>query len=325
MRILSHALLATVALAVVTADVSAQTWVTAPNPSQGACFYEDTNFRGRRFCWPVGGGSDDLPNSTDDEISSILVLGGAEVTVFRDTNQRGRSVHFTHSVNDLHSAGMNDEISSFTVDGRSYGGGAFGGGAYYGNAYGNAAYGNYRGGDSWGSEQEPRSGACFYEDTNYRGNYFCAPMGNSTSQVISAANDEISSIQLFGGAAVYVYEDSRYRGRGQQLNRSVRDLDDIDLDDEISSFRVTVPNFSNNNYGGAYGGGSYGNNSWGSSDTDMTYAQAQRILERGYRSVLGRDPDPGARSWIATIMKNNWSQSQFDNALMQSPEYRNRR
>ena len=57
----------------------------------------------------------------------------------------------------------------------------------------------------------PRDGACFYQDINYRGQYFCAEAEDLNS-LPSGANDRVSSIRIFGRAAVRVYEDPRFRG-----------------------------------------------------------------------------------------------------------------
>ena len=55
---------------------------------------------------------------------------------------------------------------------------------------------------SWGREQRPRAGACFYEDVDYRGRYFCTPSGCDIADLPKGMNDRISSIQLFGNAEV---------------------------------------------------------------------------------------------------------------------------
>ena len=46
--------------------------------------------------------------------------------------------------------------------------------------------------------REPRDGACFYEDTNYRGQYFCVEAGDNVDAMPSGANDRVSSIRPGG-------------------------------------------------------------------------------------------------------------------------------
>ena len=76
---------------------------------------------------------------------------------------------------------------------------------------------------------------------------------------------------------------------------------------------------------GAYRSGSYrGGATYGSSNTRWTYPQAEAMVRQGYRRVLGREPDPGARSWVNEVVRNSWSQRQLEEALGNSPEARGR-
>lgn len=90
-------------------------WGRPPVPRAGACFYRDINFGGDYFC--TGSGSRaEVPRGTNDQISSIRVFGGAEVTVYRDINYQGSSRRFDGDVRDLRRSGWNDRISSYSVD-----------------------------------------------------------------------------------------------------------------------------------------------------------------------------------------------------------------
>jgi len=154
----------------------------------------------------------------------------------------------------------------------------------------------------------PRDGACFYEDTNYRGQYFCVRAGDDVDTMPSGANDRVSSIRVLGRADVRVYRDSRFRGESLQLNSSVRDLDDEDFDDAISSVRVE---------GRSSGGGSRGGRS-GSQNPEL-------IVRRAYQDILERDPDPtGMRIYRIHIIDDGWTEQEVREDLRRSPEYRER-
>jgi hypothetical protein len=154
----------------------------------------------------------------------------------------------------------------------------------------------------------PRDGACFYEDTNYRGQYFCVRAGGDVDTMPSGANDRVSSIRILGRADVRVYRDSRFRGESLQLNSSVRDLDDEDFDDAISSVRVE---------GRSSGGGSRGGRS-GSQNPEL-------IVRRAYQDILERDPDPtGMRIYRIHIIDDGWTEQDVREDLRKSPEYRER-
>jgi len=173
----------------------------------------------------------------------------------------------------------------------------------------------------WGRGATPRSGVCFYEDINYGGRYFCSAAGESTSRVSSGNNDEISSIRIFGDAVATVYRDPNFRGQSRVFDSSVSDLRSFGFNDRISSYQVDQGrgNWSRDTR-------RYPNEPSGRvqpNDSRWSYRDAEQIVRRSYRSVLGRDPDPaGLRNWTQQVVNNNWTQRDLENALRQSDEYR---
>jgi len=184
----------------------------------------------------------------------------------------------------------------------------------------------------WGRGATPRSGACFYEDINFGGRYFCSSVGNTVSAVPQGMNDRISSVRLFGNSTVTLYRDVNLRGPAKIVSSDVSDLRGFGFNDRLSSFSV--------GNGGYYG--SNGNQGYYGSDPRTVrqqrgieqrgpYAganrngwnQAQVMVRRSYQSVLGREPDPsGLQSWTEQVVNNNWTQRDLENALRQSDEYR---
>ena len=116
-------------------------------------------------------------------------------------------------------------MSSLRVDERRYGRGDSGRGR--GRA----------GGPSWGRPPIPRSGACFYRDINFGGEYFCGSLG-SRAEVPPGTNDEISSVRIFGDAEVTVFRDINYQGSSRRFDRDVRDLRRSGWNDRISSYAI---------------------------------------------------------------------------------------
>ena len=57
----------------------------------------------------------------------------------------------------------------------------------------------------WDGGPTPRQGACFYQDINYRGSYFCLGAGEELDSMPSGANDRVSSIRVFGGVSIAWY------------------------------------------------------------------------------------------------------------------------
>ena len=105
------------------ASVFAQDWGRPATPKSGACFYEDVRYGGRYFCTSIGDATAEVPQGTNDRISSVRIFGNAQVVMFRDVNFRGESNVITSSVTDLRQMGWNDRISSYRVRGFTAGGG----------------------------------------------------------------------------------------------------------------------------------------------------------------------------------------------------------
>jgi hypothetical protein len=219
-------LLAVVGLIAGVSPASAQVrWGRGAVPRAGACFYEDSNFGGRYFCATAGQSLASLPSGMGDRISSIRTFGDVEVIVFRDRSFRGRSSRFAGAVDNLKRLGWSDTISSLRVErGRFDGRPGRGEGPVFGGR-----------GPVWGRGPQPREGACFFEDSNFRGRYFCLERGGSYASLPPGFNDKISSIRVFRGS-VTIYVDDNFRGRSTRFSRDVPNLGSF-WGDRISSIR----------------------------------------------------------------------------------------
>ncbi len=153
----------------------------------------------------------------------------------------------------------------------------------------------------------PRQGACFYKDANYRGAYFCADAGEELESMPSGANDEISSIRIFGGAEVVVYESRRFRGNSRAFTRDVSNLERERLNDKISSVQVLGRSFTG---GRPPFGGGRGDN-------------PERVIRRAYQDLLDREPDAaGMRQYRRRMIDDGWTEAQVRESIRSSPEYR---
>ena len=155
----------------------------------------------------------------------------------------------------------------------------------------------------------PREGACFYQDSNYRGQYFCVEAGDGLSSMPSGANDRISSIRVLGPAVVTVFEDPRFRGESLRVDSDVRDLERQNFNDAISSIQIERRSFGD--YRGGNGRPGFGRQS------------PEAIVRRAYQDVLERDPDPvGMRTYRSHIIDDGWTEQEVREDLRRSPEYR---
>jgi hypothetical protein len=227
------------ALLVGSADAQAQVWRRAATPQNGVCFYENANYSGQSFCVDTNNASPFL--GMNDRISSIRVFGNAQVTVYQDRDYEGRSETFVSDVIDLRQDGWNDAITSVRVQpaGARRGGGGL---------------------NRWGRPSTPANGACFYENVNFGGQYFCSRQGETVEMVPEGTNDRISSIQLFGNAELIVYRNRDFAGVSQWFDVSEPDLRESGWNDTISSYRVETRGATGNRgrgygYGRGYGRG----------------------------------------------------------------------
>jgi len=81
----------------------------------GVCFYKSKNFSGSALCVEPGDSDDSLSGNWDNSISSIEVLGDAEVTVCRDEDLEGACATLTSSKKSL-PASLDNRISSYEVN-----------------------------------------------------------------------------------------------------------------------------------------------------------------------------------------------------------------
>ena len=210
-------------------------WGRERMPQAGACFFEDAHFRGDYFCVRDNDRLVSMPRGMGDRISSVRVLGGSEVIVFRDANLRGRSIRLVNDVRDLRREGWNDQISSIDVV-RSRGAGGW----FPGRGRGrddNLGGWNSSGRPVWGRTQRPpRQGACFYEHADFRGDYFCVPRGATYDALPRGFNDRISSVRVID-AEVRLFQNEHFRGRSRDVRSDLRDLRGT-WRDTVSSIRL---------------------------------------------------------------------------------------
>lgn len=165
----------------------------------------------------------------------------------------------------------------------------------------------------WGRESRPRDGACFYENSDYRGDYFCVRAGDDLRSLPSDMNDRISSLRIYGRAEVEVYKDNNFKGKSARFDGDVRNLRLDVWNDRISSVRVRSG--PGHDGGSSYGGGRVVH--------ERPAEDPDRIIRRAYRDLLDRDPDSaGLRLYRSRIVDDGWSEAQVREALRSSSEYR---
>jgi hypothetical protein len=166
----------------------------------------------------------------------------------------------------------------------------------------------------WGRERFPDSGACFFKDADYRGEYFCVGAGANVGRVPDDMNDQISSIRVFGKAEVTVFRDVRFGGGSTRFGSSIRNLKDEGWNDRISSLQVQGEARDR-----------FGDLQDDQRGRDRKGEDPDRIVRRAFQDVLGRDPDAGGlRQYRSRIIDDHWTEEQVRESLRSSPEYRDK-
>lgn len=174
--------------------------------------------------------------------------------------------------------------------------------------------------------EEPR--ILIYENANYRGGVIVLYPGEAVENFANInfdsgkrANDSISSIRVEGGAVALVYEAARFSGNVMRVAESVPNLADHPVpdgghswNDAISSLRIELPR-----------GGESGNRGKGPAPRPVERVDPDVIINRAYRDVLNRDPDPtGRRSFRGLIIDQGWSEEMVRTNLRRSDEFRSK-
>ena len=161
----------------------------------------------------------------------------------------------------------------------------------------------------FGRPAQPRSGACFYRDADFRGDYFCVRPGDAIDELPNDLNDQISSIRMLGGGVeVTIFQNREFKGKSKRFDENVRNLRDEGWNDKLSSLRVQG-----------------GDRSRRDQDRDFGHdnRSAERIVRRAYQDILNREPDEaGLRLYRSRIIDDHWTEEQVRETLRRSPEYR---
>ncbi len=96
-----------------------------------------------------------------------------------------------------------------------------------------------RGDTRWGSDAMPRAGVCLFEDSNFRGQYFCVDANDDLGKLPRDMRDRISSLRVIGNVGAVVFKDDKFKGSSGRFLTDVRDLRQQGWNDRISSIRVT--------------------------------------------------------------------------------------
>lgn len=162
--------------------------------------YNDASYSGM-WCYSVSAGPNNIASSCNDQVSSVALLSGWSVRLYRDANQSGPSRCFSASDANLtdntyeDGSPMNDTASSFIL-----------------------------------YQQAVCPPLEVHNDANYTGSW-CYSVGAGPANVASTCNDQVSSILLTPGWSVRVYRDANQSGPSRCFTASDPNLTDNTYED----------------------------------------------------------------------------------------------
>ncbi|HWA27897.1 MAG TPA: hypothetical protein VG734_19735 [Lacunisphaera sp.] len=149
-------------------------------------------------------------------------------------------------------------------------------------------------------------------------------MSGRTFENGAKLNDSITSIRVEGGAEVFAYENSRFRGEALRLTESARDLTGrpvagavaVNWNDRISSIKVERTRGRDGDRDDR-GPGRPGSGNDRPRDPD-------KLVKDTFKDLLGRDPDPGElREFRGRILDAGWTERMLRDHLRNEDRYRN--
>jgi hypothetical protein len=177
------------------------------------CVYQDIHYQGWEQCYSAGDEVATLERR-DKAISSIRIFGRSRVTVYDNTEFRGRSAEFTSDVPDLGlrnlsgSKSWSDQIRSLRVG---------------------TDYAAVRDLPERRTNAQGNDGVCVYDRRDFEGREQCWSAGQDIRDLARSGNwsDRISSIRVFGRATAVLFRDIEFRGDRITIDRDVADLSQV--------------------------------------------------------------------------------------------------
>ncbi len=166
-----------------------------------------------------------------------------------------------------------------------------------------------------------------YQHAGFRGEALVLYPGESIENMSGATfengaklNDSITSIWVEGGAEVYAYENSRYRGEALRLTENARDLSgrlvagsvSVSWNDRISSIKVEWPR-----------GRGRDRDREPDRPRDNPRGDPEKIIKDSFKDLLGREPNAGElRDFRHRLLDQGWTERMLRDHLRNEDSYR---
>ena len=185
-------------------------WSSATPPENGACFYEKPDFKGEYFCLDVDTAWNELNKTFDHKISSVRVIGKANVVAYNRADFEGESILINDRTPNLKQVVENGEkwnkrISSVEVI----------------SAPNRVAQRRH---------VRPLNGVCMYTEREYEGRELCLDAGATMAKLPSDSAKKIASLRTYGEVDLQLYTKPDFQGAHTTVSTRVRDMRELTKD-----------------------------------------------------------------------------------------------
>jgi hypothetical protein len=187
-------------------------WSSATPPENGACFYEKADFKGEYFCLDANTAWNELNKTFDHKISSVRVIGKANVKAYSRPDFQGDSVLIadrTPNLKQVVADGVkwNNRIASVQVVAAP---------------------------DRVAQRRHvrPTNGVCFYTEREYEGHELCVDAGATFATLPKDFNKKIESLRTYGEVELQLYSKPDFQGAHTSVSTRVRDMRELTKDTE---------------------------------------------------------------------------------------------
>jgi hypothetical protein len=203
-------------------------WSSATPPENGACFYEKPDFKGEYFCLDVDSAWNELNKTFSHKVSSVRVIGKANVKAFTRPNYEGDSLLIndrTPNLKQVVADGVkwNNKIASVQVIAAP---------------------------DRVVQRRHvrPKNGVCMYTEREYEGREMCVDAGTTIAKLPTEFDHKISSFRTYGNVDLLLFTKPEFQGAHTTVSTRVRDLRELtkdtqgfyDWDKKVASVEVRL-------------------------------------------------------------------------------------
>jgi hypothetical protein len=187
-------------------------WSSATPPENGACFYEKPEFKGEYFCLDTDTAWDALNKTFNRKISSVRVIGKANVRAYSGANFKGNSVLIDDRTPDL---------KKVTADGMKWD-----------NRIASVQVIPAPNRVAQRRHVRPQNGVCIYTEKEYEGHELCLDAGATIARLPDDFDHKIASLRTYGNVDLLLFDHPDFQGAHTTVSTRIRDMRELTTDTE---------------------------------------------------------------------------------------------